>query len=281
MTYGWAILIIAVVLAVLFQMGIFNPSTFAPRAQPGSCKVLRPLGPGTTFNINLMGTCGSQTPQYTAQFNGQSSYVSIPTTPGISGSSSVTVSSWVNVSSLSNTPAILQDLSFTTNMWVIQIYIHSNGQVEADFGGTTPGWIAAGLAPSNALMLNVWDNVVATWQSGSGISIYINGVPQTISYVVGSATSTGTLGVPPVGAIGACPFVCVPPSSMSGSIANVQIYNTSLTTNEVQVMYAKGMGGTPLVLQNLVGWWPLNGDTKDYSGNGNDGTPTNVIFTHT
>ncbi len=25
------------------------------------------------------------------------------------------------------------------------------------------------------------------------------------------------------------------------------------------------------IMQNLVGWWPLNGNAKDYSGNGNNG----------
>ena len=32
MTYGWAILIIAVVLAALFELGVFNGSNLAPQA---------------------------------------------------------------------------------------------------------------------------------------------------------------------------------------------------------------------------------------------------------
>jgi len=31
MTYGWAILIIAVVLGALFQLGVFNANNFAPK----------------------------------------------------------------------------------------------------------------------------------------------------------------------------------------------------------------------------------------------------------
>ena len=34
MTYGWAILIIAVVLGALFSLGIFNPAFLAPKVQP-------------------------------------------------------------------------------------------------------------------------------------------------------------------------------------------------------------------------------------------------------
>jgi hypothetical protein len=35
MTYGWSILIIAVVLGALFQLGVFGGQSFAPKAQPG------------------------------------------------------------------------------------------------------------------------------------------------------------------------------------------------------------------------------------------------------
>jgi len=65
---------------------------------------------------------------------------------------------------------------------------------------------------------------------------------------------------------------------MNGSIANVQIYNTSLSANEIQALYLEGIGGAPIRLQNLVGWWPLNGDANDYSGNGNNGQISNVNF---
>ena len=39
MTYGWAILIIAVVLAALYSLGLFNSAAWGPRASSGSCKV--------------------------------------------------------------------------------------------------------------------------------------------------------------------------------------------------------------------------------------------------
>ncbi|MCL5239337.1 MAG: hypothetical protein M1286_02610, partial [Candidatus Marsarchaeota archaeon] len=66
MTYGWAILIIAVVLGALFQLGVFNAGTFAPKAPPGACQVYRPEGPGTTTNINIEGICSGELPQYVA-----------------------------------------------------------------------------------------------------------------------------------------------------------------------------------------------------------------------
>jgi len=65
-----------------------------------------------------------------------------------------------------------------------------------------------------------------------------------------------------------------------GFISNVQVYNTSLTANQVQALYLRGMGGAPMKLQNIVGWWPLNGNTNDYGGNNNNAVPYNgVTFT--
>jgi len=77
MTYGWAILIISIVLAALFQLGVFNPMAFAPKAQPGPCQVFRPDGPGTISFINLEGVCSGELPQYVGQLS--SDYIQLPT----------------------------------------------------------------------------------------------------------------------------------------------------------------------------------------------------------
>ncbi len=37
----------------------------------------------------------------------------------------------------------------------------------------------------------------------------------------------------------------------------------------------------PVEPQYLVGWWPLNGDTNDHSGNNNNGVPTGIAFNGT
>ncbi|MEM3237138.1 MAG: LamG domain-containing protein, partial [Candidatus Micrarchaeaceae archaeon] len=67
-------------------------------------------------------------------------------------------------------------------------------------------------------------------------------------------------------------------SMFNGSIANFQIYNTALPPSAVQTLYAGGISGTPISNAGLVGWWPLNGNANDYSGNGNNGTATNVGY---
>ena len=94
-TYGWAILIIAVVLGVLFQLGVFSGSTFAPKAAPGLCQVYRPDGPNTTNFIATEGNCNAQLPQYVASFKSQSSGV-IDTSSFIPlNKRSFTVTAWI------------------------------------------------------------------------------------------------------------------------------------------------------------------------------------------
>ena len=64
-----------------------------------------------------------------------------------------------------------------------------------------------------------------------------------------------------------------------GMIANVQFYNSSLTESQILSLYNEGLTGAPLKGLNLLAWWPLNGSANDYSGNGNNGVATNVIYT--
>jgi hypothetical protein len=66
-----------------------------------------------------------------------------------------------------------------------------------------------------------------------------------------------------------------------GNYSNVQFYNTALSASQIQALYNEGIGGAPINLQNLVGWWPLNGNANDYSGNDNNGVTLNVTYSTT
>ena len=93
MTYGWAILIIAVVLAVLFQLGVFSGGNFLPHAQAGSCQVSR-----TIAGTSLEGQCNGMLPEYVGQSTGQ--YASIPDSNTIdSAVDNFTVSFWLKANS--------------------------------------------------------------------------------------------------------------------------------------------------------------------------------------
>ncbi|MDE1856864.1 MAG: hypothetical protein KGH98_02140 [Candidatus Micrarchaeota archaeon] len=66
--------------------------------------------------------------------------------------------------------------------------------------------------------------------------------------------------------------------SFNGTILNIQMYNSTLTSNQANQIYAQGIGAQPLPNSGLVGWWPLNGNANDYSGKGSNGYSANVVY---
>jgi len=268
MTYGWAILIIAVVLGALFQLGVFNPMTFAPKAPPGSCQVFRPNGPDTTSFINLEGVCSGELPQYVAQFNGQSSY--------ISGSGAyafpITATAWVysiNYQTAHLKP--IMEFDGSNSGWgEYEFFIVPQGSSYCGgVGGRLFLWNpSSSICTTGTIPLNKWTFVSFTTNS-TNMTVYVNGQEigsASSSFVSASANTLFIIGAQ------------LPTRYFNGSITNVQIYNTSLSANEIQALYLEGIGGAPIDLQHLVGWWPLNGNANDYSGNGNNGQINNVNF---
>jgi len=264
MTYGWAILIIAVVLGALFQLGVFNPMTFAPKAPPGACQVFRPNGPGTTSFINLEGICTGEIPQYVAQFNGQSSEI-VESSPAITIGTNYGISFWIYPASFSGYPesieqrgGVIQDGPPYSTTGQIRVGMWIGGVYEV-YSTTT----------SIEAPLNSWSNIAVTL-NGNVLTECVNAVCDTVTVASGTIATTNN----PIH-IGSWRGIS---NWLNGRLSNIQLYNTSLSANEIQALYQEGIGGAPIDLQHLVAWWPLNGNANDYSGNGNNGVPANVTF---
>jgi hypothetical protein len=98
-------------------------------------------------------------------------------------------------------------------------------------------------------------------------SIIVNGTQDCIK------NSAGTLDVPSPYylQIGNASGTWDKGAYMGGRIANVQLYSANLSASQISQLYQEGIGGAPVNTSSLVAWWPLNGDSLDYSGNGNAG----------
>ena len=122
----------------------------------------------------------------------------------------------------------------------------------------------------NDLEPNQWYNIAVTY-NGYAATIYGNGVP-----IASASKSTPICGPAPLD-IGAS---VQNGTYMNGYLADVQIYNSSLTANQVDQLYYEGPSSSPLSgeAENLSGWWPLNGNPADYSGHGAYGTAYNVTY---
>ena len=271
-TYGWAILIIAIVMAALFSLGVFNPYTFSPKASPGSCQVVKSGG-----YTALIGTCTGQIPQSVASFNGASSWIGNSNIAPLNQKPYYTISFWV----YPKNSHIIYAEGIPDGTYTISIFSNGSINVGAWNAHFANNWLYTS-SSSSAVKYNTWNFVTINLSkggAGSGtLSFYVNGNLMSTSSSQEENNSGShflDIGNNPGytfnGGQSTSPFF--------GYIANLQIYNTSLSSADIQALYKEGIGGAPININNLVGWWPLNGNGKDYSGNGNDGTPTNVIFT--
>ena len=125
-------------------------------------------------------------------------------------------------------------------------------------------------APLDGLNVNQWVFLSGAYTAATGTcSIYIDGVVYnntcatpgtTLEYNSSSYLVFGTGN-----------------SAANASIADVQFYNTTLSPAQVKSLYSEGMHAPPIIQnKNNVGWWPLNGTLKDFSGNGNSGIGTGI-----
>lgn len=265
MTYGWAILAIAIVMVSLYSLGIFNLGNLSPTATPGSCQVIR-----TAAQTSLAGQCNNIIPKYVGQFNGATGYIDSGSSPFLRPSQ-VTVSAWI----WTNTPVtwgLIAGYQFTS-AW--DSYFLSLGgstsPTNITFGTSTAGGGAdASRANGPSVTDGKWHFVVGEYDSTSNMEIlYVDGSLYTSSAgrVIGYNVSK-TLRIGKSSAFG----------QFQGSISNVQIYNASLDSATIKSLYQEGIGGAPIDLTHIVGWWPLNGNSNDYSGNNNQGTSTKVIW---
>ena len=67
-------------------------------------------------------------------------------------------------------------------------------------------------------------------------------------------------------------------SNLNTKVGNLQFYDSSFSRKQLITQYNLGLGGLPVDANNLVAWFPLDGNFNDYSGNGNTISESNVVF---
>lgn len=267
MTYGWAILAIAIVMVSLYSLGIFNSGSLQPTATPGSCQVIR-----TTAQTSLAGQCSNIIPKYVGRFSGQGGYIDAGSSSSMTVSNSLTVSIWINPRNFVPRQMFVERwYTGTGSVFSVELensLVHFYGSTDGTYNGGCPDFHVNASIP-----LNTFHSIVFVFNNGIR-SIYIDDVFRGNDSSCGSmlyhGSSQDNLRI---GGMTSASY-----ANFNGSIANVQVYNTSLDTSSIRSLYLEGIGGVPIDVQHLVGWWPLNGNANDYSGNSNQGTATNVAW---
>ncbi len=265
MAYGWAILIIAVVMVALFALGVFNSSNFAPRASAGACQIVR-----NVESTTLQGQCQGELPRYVAVFDGKNSKVSIPSSGSINPAN-ITIAAWIDAVSVpSSTVRILgKESSISTNEYDM---FHSSTALGARLTTTSGSGYYQTPSP---VAINEWQFGTVTYQSSTNtIAVYLNGALLGKSSTSIKGALNGSANPLYIGYGGP-----VYPTYFDGYLSNIQIYNTTLSANQIKELYTEGIGGAPIDPLHVVGWWPFNGNARDYSGNSNNGQATGVSYT--
>jgi hypothetical protein len=256
MSYGWAIIIVLLIVGALFELGAFSGTSLSSRVQPGLCMVTRSNPYGTTQGPGLSGDCTAGLPEYT-----------LASVNPVAGSYLVAAGP-----SLATTNG-----SFSVMFWMSTAYPNTTQIVIAKPGVYGICFGSAGITLSSKSNYytapfishqNQWYFVAVTYNdSNKAAQIYVNGSN------IGSATLTSWNLARNSSAIYMAGIrdgtECGTNVGLTGLLANIQVYGTALDQASVEQSYLTGIGAAPVQLNSLLGWWPLNGNGNDYSGNNN------------
>ena len=194
-------------------------------------------------------------------------YINCGSSSSLAINGDLTLSAWINIDA--NPGGFYGVISKRTSATVrnYEVLINSSGKVGIYVAN---GGVATGTVFDSVIPINTWVNIVITIQSGvaNGAKLFLNGSQDAI---------TGTQSISADAAdflIGARGPASSPSSYINGSISNVSIFNTALSTPNVQTLYNNG---TPeaSISHSPVSWWKLDNTTTGLIDNGsasNNGT---------
>ena len=220
---------------------------------------------------------------YVSKFNGGNSVVAIPAkaslSPQANNNFDISLCAWYEIHSMTYNGLITKGWSGPSSGNVPEFVIDPNGAYQgfALFSASNVVIASNDVGPITASSLGKWYFSCFTYNRTTPSSYYyLNAVPY-------SALVNG--GLSPSGGTGALVFGSgMTAQAASGysnvSMADVQLYDSNLSLQQVQTLYYRGMYGMPFFGPNLVGWWPLLGDANDYGGTGNIGFANNVAYTN-
>ncbi len=203
---------------------------------------------------------------HAALFNGYTANINIASSPSLNPSNTVTITAWISVSSYPSDNRNGEAVVGKSTQYELSVNALGNAVIDGVLQ-ITPVYstveiplnkwvfVAGGLNNDGVAFVCV-DSICNSGSGSSEASLATSTNPLYIGY--GTISST---------------------SAFNGLIANVQLYNASLSSNQISHLYQDGIAGSPIPSANLVGWWPLSGNANDYSGNGNNGQALNVAFT--
>ena len=128
----------------------------------------------------------------------------------------------------------------------------------------------------------VWHHLAATYDGNSVIKLYVDGVEQSGTTQTSSGSAPYQIeNQTTIAVIGARTESDGNPGSfMNGMIDEVTLWNTALSTAQVQSLYIQGrdFDTNSIASGNVVGYWKLENNANDSSGNSRNGTNNGATY---
>ncbi|MCL4364753.1 PQQ-binding-like beta-propeller repeat protein [Candidatus Marsarchaeota archaeon] len=175
-----------------------------------------------------------------------------------SQSCNMTIIAWSNYTGASTSPTHGVVIFNSSNPSGIMF---GTGSVKFEAGSSSDTWNAAGSFG------NSWVMSAIVFNKYSAPSGYIDGsvYPDTNPYAGCPGIGNATMGVSGG-------------SYFNGFIADVQVYNSSLSASQIGQLYGEGVSAQPLSGRDLVAWFPLSGGPDNFALPYSSGYPFSVNF---
>ena len=197
---------------------------------------------------------------YALSFDAASSdYIDVGTTLNsmLEIGDSFSISAWVNFGNTAADRTIISN--FTSAIKGIQFRVKSNESIRIIFAQSSSVYL---FVDSSSLAIDTWHHAVFTYDGSNtigGLKLYINSILDNntngTSGTITTITSTDSL---KIGAYTSGQY-------FDGSISNVSIWNTELTSAQVSEIYSEGVPQNLLnhsAVSSLVSWWQLGSNSS-------------------
>lgn len=201
-------------------------------------------------------------PSKALAFNGSNTYMEVPAASAFNTAAmnNVLISTWFKVTTgtANTTDRMIFMYQDASNRNYSLVYTASTGKIRfINYNGPSATTVISIISSIN-ITLNSWYHLALRIDSVNNTQMFIN------NQLVASSTTTVVKPVNPFISIGRHPIV-TGTWNFLGAIDDVHLYNRYLTNAEIASLYSDG-------INDLVAWYPMNGNAGDSSGYNNHGT---------
>ncbi|MGC8648821.1 MAG: LamG-like jellyroll fold domain-containing protein [Candidatus Micrarchaeia archaeon] len=208
----------------------------------------------------------------TANFNGYNTYATVSYFQQANPINNMTIALWIDPANTQNAdPALITTGPFTSYSYELSLNtIGGNYQGSTlNFSYIDPSGVRHIINSGFSIPSNSFSFVALTFGNGK-FNWYYNGTLEANYINMNSiAISNNTLEI----GGNSNSFL------YNGIISNLQIYNSTLSSKQIYTLYINALAAAP-ISNSIEGWWPLQGDTNDYS-KFHFAYPYNISYTNT